>query len=104
MSLRHAAAQAGRSLRHAASPLARQQQVRHMSGSMGTVEEETANFKMWTNATIVGGLICGGVAAYQFSKPHQHFEKMPEYSYLRIRNKAFPWGDKSLFDFSKDDE
>eukprot|EP00958_Prasinococcus_capsulatus_P003440 scaffold310_cov302-Prasinococcus_capsulatus_cf.AAC.12 len=71
---------------------------------------------MWTNATIVGGLICGGVAAYQFSKPHQHFEKMPvrsgcgcrrlrrEYSYLRIRNKAFPWGDKSLFDFSKDDE
>ncbi len=29
---------------------------------------------------------------------HPHHEEAPEYPYLRIRSKEFPWGDCALFD------
>jgi hypothetical protein len=39
-----------------------------------------------------------GVAVYDLSQAHPHDEEMPAYSYLHIRNKAFPWGDDGLWE------
>ena len=39
-----------------------------------------------------------GKAVYDLSQSHEHSSEEPEYPYLRIRNKDFPWGPDGLFE------
>ncbi|KAG0590437.1 hypothetical protein M758_1G107200 [Ceratodon purpureus] len=70
---------------------------RFMGGHGGDDVEET--FK-WRNVTIacVIGLIPMMFSTLSGDEEHHH-EERPAYSYLRIRNKEFPWGPNGLFEY-----
>ncbi|OAE23457.1 hypothetical protein AXG93_285s1140 [Marchantia polymorpha subsp. ruderalis] len=59
-------------------------------------EEETVK---WRNITILGYIGCTLLGAYTLIGGEHHNEERPEYSYLRIRNKEFPWGPDGLFEY-----
>eukprot|EP00741_Cyanophora_paradoxa_P010992 tig00020553_g10626.t1 len=66
----------------------------------GKAEEaafEGQAMEMWKKLSIVGLPVVIGWSFYAFSGHHDHVEK-PQAEYLRIRSKAFPWGDCDLFD------
>ncbi|KAB2058252.1 Cytochrome c oxidase subunit 6a, mitochondrial -like protein [Gossypium arboreum] len=52
----------------------------------------------WEKITYLGILTCTGLAFYNLSKGHPHYEEPPPYPYLHIRNKEFPWGPDGLFE------
>ena len=41
---------------------------------------------------------CIAVAAWDLSHQHEHHEEVPDYPYMRIRSKDFPWGPCGLFE------
>lgn len=41
---------------------------------------------------------CIAVAAWDLSHQHEHHEELPDYPYMRIRSKDFPWGPCGLFE------
>ncbi|KAG6766669.1 hypothetical protein POTOM_027840 [Populus tomentosa] len=45
----------------------------------------------WEKITYLGVATCTILAIYNLSKGHPHYETPPEYPYLHIRNKEFPW-------------
>mmetsp|Transcript_26134 Transcript_26134/g.43744 ORF Transcript_26134/g.43744 Transcript_26134/m.43744 type:complete len:101 (-) Transcript_26134:400-702(-) len=73
--------------------------VRNMSGG-GSLEEEIAEYQKWRTVTfvVVPGLI--GFGAYTFANLTHHHAEKPDFEYLKIRNKRYPWpsGDTCLFD------
>ena len=71
--------------------------VRSMS-SGHSVEQEIAECKKWRTITMIAAPACLAASAYFLSQPHEHFETPPEYSYLHIRSKGFPWGECGLFE------
>jgi cytochrome c oxidase subunit 6a len=46
----------------------------------------------------MGIVVFAGKAVYDLSQSHDHGSHEPEYPYLRIRNKDFPWGPDGLFE------
>ncbi|XP_024393108.1 cytochrome c oxidase subunit 6a, mitochondrial [Physcomitrium patens] len=69
---------------------------RFMGGHGVDDAEETFQ---WRNITIAAVMGCMGTVFNTFSgEEHHHPEDRPAYSYLRIRNKAFPWGPNGLFE------
>ncbi|KAF9678176.1 hypothetical protein SADUNF_Sadunf07G0007800 [Salix dunnii] len=46
----------------------------------------------WEKITYLGAATCTILAIYNLSRGHHHSETPPEYPYLHIRNKEFPWG------------
>ncbi|KAJ6739877.1 CYTOCHROME C OXIDASE POLYPEPTIDE VIA [Salix purpurea] len=46
----------------------------------------------WEKITYLGAASCTILAIYNLSRGHPHSETPPEYPYLHIRNKEFPWG------------
>eukprot|EP00894_Picocystis_sp_ML_P004416 jgi/Pico_ML_1/54933/g70.t1 len=67
-------------------------------------EEEIAEMKKWRTITIAAIPLCGLLAAYNLSGHHEEEAESPPYSYLRIRNKDFPWGKCGLFEFNCKEE
>mmetsp|Transcript_20322 Transcript_20322/g.48412 ORF Transcript_20322/g.48412 Transcript_20322/m.48412 type:complete len:108 (+) Transcript_20322:130-453(+) len=63
-----------------------------------SVEQEIAECNKWRTVSLIAAPACLALSAYFMAQPHEHFEEPPEYSYLRVRNKEFPWGDCALFD------
>ncbi|KAL3583425.1 hypothetical protein D5086_014486 [Populus alba] len=45
----------------------------------------------WEKIAYLGAATCTILAIYNLSKGHPHYETPPEYPYLHIRNKEFPW-------------
>lgn len=64
----------------------------------GSAEEHMKQISLWRVLTFVGITVCAGLGTYTFTHEHGHHEKPPPYHYLRIRNKAFPWGDCGLLE------
>lgn len=61
--------------------------------------EET---RKWQKITVAGYVLCGSLTIYNLvGDGHHGGEKPPEYSYLHIRNKEFPWGPDGLFEAPK---
>ncbi|XP_011021816.1 PREDICTED: cytochrome c oxidase subunit 6a, mitochondrial [Populus euphratica] len=56
----------------------------------------------WEKITYLGAASCTILAIYNLSKGHPHHETPPEYPYLHIRNKEFPWGPNGLFEVKED--
>ena len=49
------------------------------------------SFEVWKKVT-VGGLVAVAIGAvYSFAGAGHHDHHTPEYTYLKIRNKPFPW-------------
>lgn len=69
--------------------------------AMGKVDVATELKEMnkWRVVTYVAIPVCIIKAAYDLSQAHGHHEQ-PDYPYLRIRSKEFPWGNGKcdLFD------
>ena len=42
--------------------------------------------------------LCIGVAIYDLSQAHEHGHEGPQYPYMHIRTKDYPWGACTLFD------
>lgn len=42
--------------------------------------------------------LCVATAIWDLSHEEHHEHEKPDYPYLNIRSKSFPWGDCSLFD------
>ena len=42
--------------------------------------------------------LCIGVAIYDLSNAHEHEHEGPQYPYMHIRTKDYPWGACTLFD------
>lgn len=57
----------------------------------------------WRNITVVGYVVCTALGVYNFTGKHEEEEERKEYSYLRIRNKEFPWGPDGLFEHKPHD-
>ncbi|GAQ79021.1 hypothetical protein KFL_000230020 [Klebsormidium nitens] len=71
------------------------------SAGHGTQEEALAEMAKWRNVSIAAVVACAGLTAYDLviaPEEHHHHEKK-KYSYLHIRNKAFPWGPCGLFEY-----
>ncbi|KAJ8645415.1 hypothetical protein MRB53_007163 [Persea americana] len=68
---------------------------RNFSSSAHDDAHETAK---WEKITYLGIATCTILAFYNLSKGHHHFEEPPQYPYLHIRNKEFPWGPDGLFE------
>ena len=43
---------------------------------------------------------CIAVAAWDLTHEHEHHEEVPDYPYMRIRSKDFPWGPCGLFEMN----
>ncbi|KAG5241069.1 cytochrome oxidase [Salix suchowensis] len=56
----------------------------------------------WEKITYLGAASCTILAIYNLSRGHPHSETPPEYPYLHIRNKEFPWGPNGLFEVKED--
>ena len=89
-----AASLLGGAARRAESGAARQMSSGH------SVEQEIAECNKWRNVTMVAFPVCLAASAYFYFQPHHHYDTQPEYSYLRIRRKGFPWGECGLFEQS----
>ena len=42
--------------------------------------------------------LCIGVAIWDLSQAHEHGHDGPQYPYMHIRTKDYPWGNCTLFD------
>ncbi|KAL3702041.1 hypothetical protein R1sor_020063 [Riccia sorocarpa] len=60
--------------------------------------EDAEEAVKWRNITIAGYVTCALLGAYVLTGGEHHQEERPEYSYLHIRNKEFPWGPDGLFE------
>eukprot|EP01051_Picozoa_sp_SAG22_P003965 SAG22_NODE_203_length_15320_cov_14.023516_14_plen_90_part_00 len=60
--------------------------------------EHHAHVETWKKITFVSSIPVAFVFIKFLLSTHHHDEPPPEYPYLRIRNKPFPWGDKDLLD------
>jgi len=47
--------------------------------------------------SMVGAVVVAGLFVNHFSRPQQHPQRGPEYAYMNIKSKEFPWGHESLF-------
>eukprot|EP00270_Netrium_digitus_P009536 TRINITY_DN28_c0_g1_i1.p1 TRINITY_DN28_c0_g1~~TRINITY_DN28_c0_g1_i1.p1 ORF type:complete len:116 (-),score=9.66 TRINITY_DN28_c0_g1_i1:345-662(-) len=73
--------------------------VRHMSSSNDSSHDLEEAIK-WRNITALAYVLCVGVGIYTFvGQGHHEAHERPSYSYLRIRNKEFPWGPCGLFEW-----
>lgn len=72
-------------------------QQRAMSGA-ASYGEEVAQMKRWKLITFVSLPILPGLYLYLMSKGHHHATEQPEYSYLHVRSKEYPWGKCDLFE------
>jgi|Transcript_4016 cytochrome c oxidase subunit 6a len=97
MSLARAGTRAASQLLGTAARRAEMGATRAMS-SGHSVEQEIAECKKWRTVSMIVAPGCVVLSAYFLSLPHEHHEKPPEYSYLHIRNKGFPWGPCGLFE------
>ncbi|KAI5059463.1 hypothetical protein GOP47_0025782 [Adiantum capillus-veneris] len=71
---------------------------RHFSATASR-EENLKETKKWFRVTAVGFVGVFSLAVYNLMNPeHPGEHERPEYSYLRIRNKEFPWGPHGLFE------
>ena len=52
------------------------------------------NVRLW-HAAIP---LCIGVAVWDLSQAHEHGHEGPQYPYMHIRTKDYPWGACTLFD------
>jgi len=68
-----------------------------MSGAISH-EEEVKQMNLWRNCTIAAIPLCIGVAIYDLSQAHEHGHEGPQYPYMHIRTKDYPWGACTLFD------
>jgi len=84
---------------------ARQQQRRNvMHQQMRTKYSrvEPAGESVWQKVSIACGPVLGiWIAWMLINEKHEHHET-PEYSYMRIRSKSFPWGDEALLEKKAD--
>ncbi|KAK9809440.1 hypothetical protein WJX73_007653 [Symbiochloris irregularis] len=71
--------------------------VRRMSGGLSH-QEEVAQMNKWRIVTIAAVPVCFAMAVWDLSQGEHEEHEKPDYSYLNIRSKSFPWGDCSLFD------
>ncbi|KAH7424874.1 hypothetical protein KP509_11G029100 [Ceratopteris richardii] len=63
------------------------------------VEENAKEAKKWFRITVAGFAVVISLTIYNFVGGEHHEEhERPEYSYLHIRNKEFPWGPDGLFE------
>ncbi|KAJ7298791.1 hypothetical protein O6H91_Y410300 [Diphasiastrum complanatum] len=65
--------------------------------------DDAAEAVKWRNITICAYIACISLGVYSFSghTEHHHNHERPQYSYLHIRNKEFPWGPNGLFEWDK---
>lgn len=73
------------------------QQVRRMSSGISK-EEEIKEMNKWRIITYMAIPVCVAKAAYDLSHAHAHDAEAPDYPYLHIRSKDFPWGPDGLFE------
>eukprot|EP00850_Spirogloea_muscicola_P009719 SM000055S18253 [mRNA] locus=s55:366823:367834:- [translate_table: standard] len=71
-----------------------------MSGH-GSGEDDAAEAAKWRNVTFAALAGCIGLTTYNLvgREEHEHHDQ-PAYSYLHMRNKAFPWGPNGLFEWN----
>ncbi|KAK2075867.1 hypothetical protein QBZ16_001609 [Prototheca wickerhamii] len=85
-------------LRSASARVARAgQQTRRFSGAVN-VEEEVKEMNKWRIITYLAIPVCAVKAFVDLSHGEHHAEEAPDYPYLHIRNKEFPWGPDGLFE------
>ncbi|KAL0395857.1 UNVERIFIED_CONTAM: Cytochrome c oxidase subunita, mitochondrial [Sesamum calycinum] len=60
--------------------------------------DEAAEASKWEKITYLAIATCTVLSIYNLSKGHPHHEEPPQYQYLHIRNKEFPWGPDGLFE------
>ncbi|CAM6107575.1 unnamed protein product [Calypogeia fissa] len=69
------------------------------AGSPAQKHEDMEEAVKWRNVTIAGYVLCTLLAVYNFAGGHPEEEERKEYSYMRIRNKEFPWGPDGLLEY-----
>ncbi|BBM97629.1 cytochrome c oxidase subunit 6a [Marchantia polymorpha subsp. ruderalis] len=74
-------------------------QIPKRTFSSSAQHEDAEETVKWRNITILGYIGCTLLGAYTLIGGEHHNEERPEYSYLRIRNKEFPWGPDGLFEY-----
>merc|ERR1711893_236648 len=87
------------------SQLRAARQFATVHGSSATAGDHGGGARLWKilsfTVALPGVLVCYINAEIKEAEHHEHYERpeFVEYDHLRIRNKAFPWGDgkKSLF-------
>ncbi|KAL6779287.1 hypothetical protein ACKKBG_A11700 [Auxenochlorella protothecoides x Auxenochlorella symbiontica] len=72
-------------------------QTRQFSGKVN-IEEEIKEMNKWKIITYVAIPVCIAKGAYDLSHPAHHDAEKPDYPFLHIRNKEFPWGPDGLFE------
>mmetsp|Transcript_5773 Transcript_5773/g.14013 ORF Transcript_5773/g.14013 Transcript_5773/m.14013 type:complete len:104 (-) Transcript_5773:281-592(-) len=76
--------------------------VRRNFGGHGSEEEIKSGMEYWKKATYVGVPFVGValLANFVWEMQGHHAHEAPKYSYLKIRNKPYPWGkgDCNFFD------
>mmetsp|Transcript_12374 Transcript_12374/g.24874 ORF Transcript_12374/g.24874 Transcript_12374/m.24874 type:complete len:92 (-) Transcript_12374:160-435(-) len=70
---------------------------RSMSSGV-SLAEEIKEMKKWKVITILAVPVCAVKAFVDLRHEEHHAAERPEYPYLRIRSKEFPWGDDGLFE------
>jgi cytochrome c oxidase subunit 6a len=63
-----------------------------------SLAEEIKEMKKWKVITFVALPFCVVKAAYDLSHGSHHGTEHPDYPYLHIRSKDFPWGPDGLFE------
>ncbi|KAL3158177.1 hypothetical protein ABBQ32_011766 [Trebouxia sp. C0010 RCD-2024] len=93
--------------RHAAKQLAQRgavqlKSVRGMASDASSekahMDEALKEMSKWRTVTYVAVPTCIAVAAWDLTHIHEHHEEVPDYPYMRIRTKEFPWGPCGLFE------
>mmetsp|Transcript_3667 Transcript_3667/g.10613 ORF Transcript_3667/g.10613 Transcript_3667/m.10613 type:complete len:107 (+) Transcript_3667:189-509(+) len=101
-----AALQVGRQLTRPVRQAVNQAQQTRTMSSGHSMEESIGEMNKWRNVTylaIPGSIVFGAYTL--LNEQHHGHHKAPDYPYLRIRSKTFPWGDCGLFeDCSHQDE
>ncbi|XP_073127542.1 cytochrome c oxidase subunit 6a, mitochondrial [Henckelia pumila] len=87
-----------RSALRGGAPATRSSPVPKRSFSSSAHHDEAAEASKWEKITYAAIATSTILAIYNLSKGHHHFEEPPQYPYLHIRNKEFPWGPDGLFE------
>ncbi|MCO5571994.1 hypothetical protein L7F22_025745 [Adiantum nelumboides] len=73
-------------------------------GQFGVSQGNLEEAKKWFRVTVAGYVVVSTLIVYNFMNPeHIGGQERPEYSYLHIRNKEFPWGADGLFEVKHHD-
>ncbi|DBA88586.1 TPA: hypothetical protein ACH3X1_004235 [Trebouxia sp. C0004] len=82
--------------------------AQHMKGCRGMasdassekahLDEAMKEMSKWRTVTYAAVPTCIAVAAWDLTHQHEHHEEVPDYPYMRIRSKEFPWGPCGLFE------